>query len=155
MPSRLSRLLVMLLAGCGYEHAPRSGPLAALADSLFPPGIKLECKREVPALPEPLPTARVCQSPSSPNWLDVGRSGRVLSVIMNWPDDSAGTLRASNDSTYFTKATGLEVSRGEADATAEEYHWRTDTVCYSLDRAFDHQGYQEDCYLPERFGFCM
>lgn len=144
----------MLLTGCGYEHAPRSGPLAALADSLFPPGIILDCKREFPTLSDSLPTARVCQSPSSPTWLDVGRSGRVLSVIMNWPDDSAGTVRASNDSTHFTKATGLEVSRGEADASAEEYHWRSDTVCYSLYRAFDHHGYQEDWYLPERFGHC-
>jgi hypothetical protein len=155
MPSGSSCLLAMLLAGCGYEHAPRTGPLAALADSLFPPGVELKCRWDIPLLSDSLPRARFCQSPHSPNVLYVGRSGRILGVLMNWADDSAGTVRASDDSVFLSKVTGIEVARGEADATAEEHHWKTDTVCYSLNRAFDHHGYQEDWYLPERFGFCM
>jgi len=76
-------------------------------------------------------------------------------VVLNWADDSVGIGKASSDSTFISRATGLAVSRGEADATAEEYHWRTDFVCYSLFRAFNHHGYQASWYLPEQFGQCM
>jgi hypothetical protein len=87
-----------------------------------------------------------------PRLIAITRSGRVLQIVINWPDDSAGVAAAARLSQQFSLTSGVPPARGEADATAEEYHWRTDSVCYSLYRAFDHAGYQAAWTLPEWFG---
>ena len=155
---------LLLSCACTYENAARSGPLATIADSLIPQHEPLRCRQEeLEAWPEGTPAQRECVS--SDRWgsgMQVGRWGRVLEVIVNWPDDSAGQLRAQGIARQWTAAAGAaaEASRPDAGATLEElhWHWQTAATCFSmyrgllLHRGRRFRGYQISWHLPERFG---
>ena len=153
---------LMLSCACTYENAARSGPLVTTADSLISRHERLQCRQEeMDAWPEGTPAQRECVSSDRwGRWMQVGRWGRVLAITVNWPDDSAGQLRAQGIARQWTAAAGAapEAGRPHDGTTLEEWHWRTPTTCFSMYRGLQlsrerrFSGYQVSWSLPERFG---
>jgi len=130
---RTTIILALFLTGC-YEHAPRRGPLATLADSVALSGGSLTCRQfSAEGLLPHQPRFRSCmRTDDSTVVVDIGRSGRVLSIRQFWPDDSLGKAKAASTIDSMTRQLGPPSFAG-ADMHGHHVHqWTSDSVCAGL-----------------------
>ena len=126
---------VAFAAGC-YEHAPRRGPLANLADSLVNAAGRGAClhKSEDRLLPD-YPAHVSCRiGANAPDFYDVDRTGRVLSLVRNWADDSSGRVRAANVRQQLTARLGTATYDGDDTHGGWVQNWQSAALCVGLYR---------------------
>lgn len=126
-------LFALALSGC-YEHAPRRGPLAALADSVAPEGASLTCvaTAETERLAGEAPYHLCALAGKSTVSLEIGRGGKVYSVLQMWGLDSAGRVRTADAAASLTKLVGTPRYEGDDEHGNWVRHWSTDTLCVDL-----------------------
>jgi hypothetical protein len=134
-----------LLAAC-YERMPRRGPLAAIADSLFPSGEPLTCLDNPPFPWEDAPRVRTCFNPADTSdpravllgssaqadHFMVGSTGWIYLVTKTWPGDSLGQLRAAAERDILSAELGPPVHDGTDQHGDGSTRWRGDGFCVSL-----------------------
>lgn len=120
----------VLLLQARYEYARRRGPLEALTDSMVA-GRPIECVSGGHVSRPGQPPYRTCLVPAdSSAFYYVGRDGRVLSVVRNWPSDSVAATTRSLEN--------LRGRFGEPSYQGDDTHgntihqWRVDSLCVSL-----------------------
>ena len=134
-----------VLAAC-YEGMPRRGPLAALADSLVPPGADLECTAVEPMPWSNAPRLRTCFNPADSSdsravrlalrpqtdYIMLGSTGKVYSVTQTWPGDSLGQARAAVERQLLNGTLGPAHYNGTDGHGNGSTRWRGNGVCASL-----------------------
>jgi hypothetical protein len=131
--SALAPALLAFAAGC-YEHAPRRGPLAALADSLVDVAGRGACLA-IPAehvLPGDPAHASCPIGPDTAAFYDVDRTGRVLRVVRNWASDSVGRAEAARVRQQLTSQFGAPTYAGDDTHGNQVYSWETAALCVGL-----------------------
>ena len=126
-------MFALALGGC-YEHAPRRGPLAALADSIAPEGAPLTCvaTAQMERLSGEAPY-HLCTLPGKTTIsVEIGRRGKVYSVLQIWSLDSAGRVRTAHTATSLTQMVGAPTYEGDDTHGNWVRHWSTDSLCVDL-----------------------
>jgi hypothetical protein len=145
---RIVWIVPLLLQGC-YEHRPRTGPLADLADSVVA-SRPLRCVGSDDLLLPGQPQFHTCLvDQDSASFFYIGRTGRVLSVVRNWPAESteatARTLR------MMTDRFGVPTYAGDDTHGNTVHNWRMDSLCVSVHEPLREPYVQFDVSLPEFF----
>lgn len=141
------------LAAC-FEHAPRSGPLARMADSLAPARALKNCYSPSMRLPRQ-PRHHICVYAAPDTVLvTVGVTGRVFSVVRNLPGnpETLGLLDSTGGPLVSTF--GKPDYAGSDTHGGVEFHWRSDTLCVGLFYPRGEPYLQLAFVLPEFYGRC-
>jgi len=149
----MALVAVVGLGGC-YEHMPRSGPLAGIADSLFPPTRPVHCVRGDARLPgwKKYHVCAVVSVAGDARTVDlggypqsdafyVGTGGRVLGITQTWPADAIGDSLAAAMTQQLSATFGAPAYDGDDVHGNRVIRWVTDAICIGL-----HQNRQEPTF---------
>ena len=128
------------LTGACYQHAPRRGPLAVVADSFVPPASHVVCEEPREGY-EHGPAFRECRNSTRTVAFEVTRFGQVLNVSQDWPDDSLGRLRAQALVAQLTRSAGRPSHPPSVDWPMDRWDWGSDSLCATLYRSHDGSGF--------------
>ncbi len=147
---RLGLAFLIGLAGCTAEQ--RSGPLAGLADSLFPPGTQVRCRTVSKPLPRQ-PAHEVCGLAADPSaFFYVGEGGRILGVVRNLPTDSTSASYLARQRQGLVRHLGEPVYEGDDTHGNTVHYWRSDSLCASLYEVVRPALTQLSYHTPDYFG---
>ena len=148
MTRRLAWVCVALLLAC-YERAPRSGPLAAIADSVIADR-EIQCVRNDEWRLPGTPAFATCLIPGDTSaFYYVGLTGRIYSVIRNWPAES--TDATSRTLRLISGRYGQPTFAGDDGHGNTVHHWRMDSLCVSIHEPLREPFVQFNVTLPEYF----
>jgi hypothetical protein len=151
---RAAWIVLVALPAC-YESASRSGPLAGLADTLFPRTAQLRCEPVELRLPKQ-PRHRICgRVGDTMAFFSVGVGGRILSVVQNLPLDSTTALEVKSRREALIRQMGSPVYEGGDTHGNFVHYWHTDSLCASLYEAKREPRVQVSLTTPDFFGRCM
>ena len=145
---RMTWILCVLLQAC-FERGPRTGPLAELADSVVATRSH-QCVGSDDWRMPGQPAFRTCLiGEDSSSFFYVGRTGRVLSVVRNWPADS--TEATSRTLRVMTERFGAPTYAGDDTHGNMVHQWHMDSLCVSVHEPLREPYVQLDVSLPEFF----
>ena len=151
---RLAWIWLLVLPAC-YEAVPRRGPLAHLADSLFPADARVRCESVSIRLPRQ-PRHKLCIPEGDTSaFYTVGVAGRILSVVQNLPPDSISARHIEGKRQLLTKQLGKPAYEGDDTHGNIVHSWHSDSLCASLYEIARPRGVQLSYNTPEFFGGCV
>jgi len=146
-------VVAILMSAC-YEHAPRSGPLLALADSVAEANDGLKCRAisTEGLLPHQPPFHSCVLRSDTTVAMDIARNGRILSIRVFWPDDSVGRARAARTIDDVTARLGPPTFVGDDIHGHHVHQWATDSICAGLYQRSEGGTFQFARSTPDALG---